>query len=124
MGESELEIFETHKLPAWRIHVTIHELFGHGTSKLLSEESPGKYNFDITKCPISPLTGEPINTWYRPGQTWTGVFGSLAKTLEECRADCVGSYLIADKDLLAIFGYTDSSNPTADDCTLRYEYPF
>lgn len=124
VGESELEIFDTHKLPAWRIHVTIHELFGHGTSKLLSEESPGKYNFDITKCPISPLTGEPIDTWYRPGQTWTGVFGSLAKTLEECRADCVGSYLIADKDLLAIFGYTDSSNPTADDCTLRDEYPF
>lgn len=124
MGESELEIFETHRLPARRIQVTIHERFGHGTSKLLSETSPGKYNFDITKCPISRLTGEPINTWYLPGQTWTGVFGRLATTLEECRAECVASYLIADKDLLAIFGFTDSSNPTADDCTLGYKYPF
>lgn len=116
--ESELETFENYKLPAWRIQITIHELFGHGTSKLLSEESPGKYNFDINNRPVSPLTGKPITSWYLPGQTWTGVFGGLATTLDECRAECVGSYLIADKDLLAIFGYTDLSNPTADDCTL------
>lgn len=115
--ESELEAFETHKLPAWRIQITIHELFGHGTSKLLSEESQGKYNFDIANPPISPLTGEPITSWYRPGQTWTGLFGSLATTLDECRAECVGSYLIADNDLLAIFGYTNSSKPNAEDCT-------
>ena len=122
MQEFELETFETHKLPAWRIQITIHELFGHGTSKLLSEESPEKFNFDITNRPINPLTGEPITTWYLPGQTWTGVFGSLATTLDECRAECVGSYLTADKDLLAIFGYTDSSKPTADDCTHIFHF--
>lgn len=102
--ESELETFESHKLPAWHIKITIHELFGRGTFKLLSEESPGKYNSDITNRPIIPLTGEPTTTWYRPGQTCTGVFGSLATTLDECRAECVGSYLITAKDLLAIFG--------------------
>src|SRR5271163_2214463 len=90
--ESEIETFNAHKLPAWRIQITIHELFGHGTSKLLAEEEPGKYNFNIENPPISPLTGQPIAVWYRPGQTWTGVFGSLATTLEECRAECVGSY--------------------------------
>lgn len=102
--ESELETFESHKLPAWHIKITIHKLFGRGTFKLLSEESPGKYNFDITNRPIIPLTGEPTTTWYRPGQTCTGVVGSLATTLDECRVECVGSYLITAKDLLAIFG--------------------
>jgi dipeptidyl-peptidase III len=114
--ESEIETFNAHRLPAWRIQITIHELFGHGTSKLLTEEEPGKYNFNIKNPPISPLTGLPITMWYRSGQTWTGVFGSLATTLDECRAECVGSYLIADKDLLALFGYTNESEITADDC--------
>jgi dipeptidyl-peptidase III len=114
--DPEMESFNAHKLPAWRIQITIHELFGHGTSKLLMEEELGKHNFEVKNPPISPITGRPITTWYRFGQTWTGVFGSLATTLDECRAECVGSYLIADKDLLALFGYTDKSEITADDC--------
>ena len=115
--ESEVEAFNAYKLPAWRIQITIHELFGHGTSKLLTQEGAGKYNFDIDNRPISPLTGKPISRWYHPGETWTGLFGSLATTLDECRAECVGAYLMADKDLLALFGYTNESKITADDCT-------
>src|SRR5437773_7330866 len=52
--ESEVEAFNAHKLPAWRIQITIHELFGHGTSKLLTQEGAGKYNFDTDNRPISP----------------------------------------------------------------------
>lgn len=117
--ESQTEIFNAHKLPAWRIQITIHELFGHGTSKLLTEDKRGEFNFNINNPPISPLTGQSITTWYRPGETWTSVFGSLATSLDECRAECVGSFLMTDKDLLAIFGYTNESEITADDCAYK-----
>jgi dipeptidyl-peptidase-3 len=116
---SEAATFLQHQYFASYLHITIHELFGHGTGKLLAEESPRRYNFDIEDPPTSPLTGKPIRTWYKPGQTWTGVFGNLATSMEECRAECVGSYLITEPALLEIFGYTEASKITADDSTLQ-----
>lgn len=62
--------------------------------------------------------GEPIILRYLSEQTWISIFGDLATTLDKCKAKCVGSYLITDKDLPAIFGYTNLNNPIADDCTL------
>lgn len=93
----------------------IHELLGHGSGKLLSETSPGEYNFDRHDPPMSPLTNAPIRTWYLPGQTWTGVFGKLATSVEECRAMLVSYYLADDKDILTVFGYDDSTDLSADD---------
>lgn len=97
------------------IVTAIHELLGHGSGKLLSETSPGEYNFDKSDPPTSPLTQAPIRTWYLPGQTWTGVFGKLATSVEECRAMLMSYYLADDKDILAVFGYDDSTNLSADD---------
>jgi dipeptidyl-peptidase III len=105
-----------HAYHAWKLQVTIHELLGHGTGKLLTQSGPAEYNFDVQNPPINPLTGKPVNTWYRPGETWNSIFGDIAASLDECRAESVGSYLIADKELLAIFGFTDESDITADDC--------
>lgn len=51
------------------IGTAIHELIGHGTGKLLTETASGKFNFDHNNPPISPVTGKPIQTWYRPGET-------------------------------------------------------
>ena len=70
--------------------------------------------------PISPLTGEPIATWYRPGQTWTGQFADLATTVDECRAELVGAYLMDDKELLGLFGFNEESEITAEDGKLRF----
>lgn len=97
------------------VTTAIHELLGHGSGKLLSESSPGHYNFDRGNLPISPLTGETIETWYRPGQTWTTVFGNIAPSVEECRAMLVPLYLIDSKELLSIFGYDHTTEITADD---------
>ena len=80
------------------------------------EESEGKFNFDIHNPPISPISGKPIVTWYKPGQTWTGQFGDLATTVDECRAELVGAYLMDDVELLRLFGYDESSEITAEDC--------
>ena len=44
----------------------IHGHIGYGSGKLLSEPIPGEFNFDDVKPPISPVTGNPIETWYKP----------------------------------------------------------
>lgn len=101
------------------IGTVIHELIGHGTGKLLTETAQGEFNFDRNDPPVSPVTGEAIQTWYRPGETWTGVFGKLATTVEECRAFLMSSYLADNRDILGIFGYDQDSTPTADDRELH-----
>lgn len=99
------EIYRKQRDPAFEVQVGIHELLGHGCGKLLQETSPGVYNFDIKNPPTSPLTGEPVKTWYKPGQTWGSVFGATAGSYEECRAECVAMALSCDFEILQIFGF-------------------
>ena len=113
----EASIFQKHKYPAYYIWVVLHELFGHGTGKMMCEGEHCKFNFDIEHPPIDPLTGDSINLWYRPGQTWTGVFADLATTVDECRAELVGAYLMDNKDLLGLFGFDSSSEISPEDIT-------
>ncbi|PVH79291.1 hypothetical protein DL98DRAFT_632565 [Cadophora sp. DSE1049] len=101
------------------ISTATHELIGHGTGKLLAEVAPGKYNFDHTNPPISPVTGEPVKTWYKPGETWISVFGKLAPTVEECRAFLIADYLTDNKSILSLFGYDEHSTPSAEDSEYR-----
>ncbi|KAJ9137352.1 Dipeptidyl peptidase 3 [Coniochaeta hoffmannii] len=114
---SEAEAFQKHKYPAYYWWVVLHELLGHGTGKLLAQDAKGLFNFDSDHPPINPLTGKPIDSWYKPGQTWTGQFGDLATTVDECRAELVGAYLMDDAELLALFGFTADSETSADDLT-------
>lgn len=97
----------------------VHELLGHGTGKLLQETSPGVFNFDHTNPPISPITHRPITSWYKPGETWGGVFGGVAASYEECRAELVAMYLGIETDILSIFGHPD---PTIADDIAYIEY--
>ncbi|KAI0167004.1 dipeptidyl peptidase III [Hypoxylon sp. FL1284] len=117
IDDSEIETFQKHKYPAYYWWVVLHELLGHGTGKMMVEEPAGKFNFDPASPPLSPLDGEPIKTWYKPSQTWTGQFEDLATTVDECRAELVGAYLMDDTELLALFGYTDESEIRASDLT-------
>jgi len=96
--------------------VALHELFGHGTGKLLFEMGPDQYNFDIKNPPVNPLTGQPITNWYSQGQPTSSVFGEMDMSLEECRAEAVAAYLAFDKGILSTMGYSDTSKITADDC--------
>lgn len=105
--EQDLELFQKYRTPAFEVQVGIHELLGHGTGKLLQETAPGQYNFDVAKPPISPVSGKPVTTWYKPGQTWSSVFGSLAASYEECRAECVAMFLGCDFGILKLFGFGD-----------------
>lgn len=107
--EKDLSIYQKYRDPAFEVQVGLHELLGHGCGKLLQETSPGEYNFDIKNPPVSPLSGQPIKTWYKPGQTWGSVFGSIAASYEECRAECVAMALSCDFSILQIFGFGDGT---------------
>jgi dipeptidyl-peptidase-3 len=112
---SEARTFHKHKYSAYYWWVVLHELLGHGTGKMMIQESEDQFNFDVDFPPINPLTGDHITGWYKPGQTWTGQFGDLATTVDECRAELVGAYLMDDKNLLELFGFNDESEITAED---------
>lgn len=118
IDRSEAKTFQRHKYPTYYWWVVLHELFGHGTGKIMIQESENQYNFDISAPPINPLTRKPISTWYKLGQTWTGQFGDLATTVDECRAELVGAYLMDDKELLELFGFNEKSEIRAEDSKL------
>ncbi|TVY82388.1 putative dipeptidyl peptidase [Lachnellula suecica] len=109
ISEADLPIYQKYRDPAFEVQVGIHELLGHGTGKLLQETSPGVYNFDSKSPPTSPLTNKPTTTFYKPGQTWGSVFGSIASSYEECRAECVAMALSCDFEILKIFGFGDGT---------------
>ena len=112
---SEAQQFKRCKSPAYYLWVVLHELLGHGTGRMMVETEEGKYNSDIDNPPFNPITGQPISSWYKPGQTWTGQFEELATTVDECRAELVGAYLMDDVELLGLFGFTAASDVTAAD---------
>ncbi|KAI4155273.1 MAG: hypothetical protein LQ340_001106, partial [Diploschistes diacapsis] len=99
----DLDAYTKHRDAAFEVQVGIHELLGHGTGKILAETQPGAHNFDQNNPPLSPVTGQPISSWYRPGQTYSSVFGSLGSAYEECRAECVAMYLACDMSILKLF---------------------
>jgi dipeptidyl-peptidase III len=107
--ETDLAVYQANRDAAFEVQVGLHELLGHGCGKLLQETSPGTYNFDKSNPPISPLTNKPITTWYKPGQTWGSVFGPIASSYEECRAETVAMALSCDFSVLKIFGFGDGS---------------
>lgn len=100
----DLEIFQKYQSDSFEVQVGIHELLGHGSGKLLLETGPDEYNFDIKNPPLD-LDGKPVTTFYKQGETWGSVFGSLAGAFEETRAEVVAMYLITNRKLLDIFGF-------------------
>ncbi|KAF2702775.1 peptidase family M49 [Pleomassaria siparia CBS 279.74] len=115
--DSELEFFRKHRARAFEVMVACHELLGHGSGRLFLETEPGKYNFDIENPPESLLTGSPIDSCYRVGETWQSVFGKDAGSYEECRADGVALLLVSHKPILEIFGYTNATDIKSEDIT-------
>ncbi|GET85829.1 dipeptidyl-peptidase III, putative [Leishmania tarentolae] len=99
--DADWELYKASIFTATSVNVGIHELLGHGTGKLLSENSDGTLNFD--KNTVDPISGNPVETWYKPSDTYSNVFGGLGSSYEECRAEAVSLYLCLLPDLLEIF---------------------
>ncbi|KAJ3483997.1 hypothetical protein NLI96_g5928 [Meripilus lineatus] len=94
---------------AFEVQVANHELLGHGSGKLFQEGPDGKKNFDPEKV-INPLTGKPVTSWYKPGQTPDSVLGEVSSSMEECRAETVALYLVSNTEILSIFNYTSKQD--------------
>jgi dipeptidyl-peptidase-3 len=107
--DSQQALYKANADQAFEVQVGLHELLGHGCGKLLQETAPGEFNFDHANPPISPVTYTPIRTWYKPGQTWGSVFGTIAASYEECRAECVAMALSCEFSILELFGFGNGS---------------
>lgn len=92
---------------AFELQVANHELLGHGSGKLFKEDEDGKKNFDPEKV-INPLTGKPVTSWYKPGQSPDAVLGEVSSSFEECRAEAVALFLVSQPEILQIFKYVDT----------------
>jgi dipeptidyl-peptidase-3 len=115
--ESERNTYLQHIDHAVEFKVCLHELFGHGSGKLLNEN-----NIDTNKPPKHPLTGKPITTWYASNQRTSDVFGDMFMALEECRAEVIAAYLALNEDIMATMGYTTNSRVTSDDRKLYRQF--
>lgn len=73
--------------------VALHELLGHGTGKLFTQNEDGSFNFD-PETERNPFNGEKVETFYKHGETWGQKFGKLHSGYEECRADSVAMHLM------------------------------
>ncbi|CUG90163.1 peptidase M49, putative [Bodo saltans] len=101
LTDEDWALYKTAFLPAMSVNVGVHELLGHGTGKLFTEDEDGlNFNKDTV---INPITKLPVATWYKKGETWGSKFGGLANAYEECRAEAVALFLGMERDLLEIF---------------------
>ncbi|GAA5829744.1 hypothetical protein JCM3766R1_001288 [Sporobolomyces carnicolor] len=96
------------------VQVANHELLGHGTGRIFQENQDGSLPFEPEKI-INPLTGKPIDSWYKFGETYGSRIGPISSSMEECRAEAVAMYLASNKEILSIFGY--ESDQDRNDCT-------
>ncbi|CED83297.1 Dipeptidyl peptidase III [Phaffia rhodozyma] len=108
LTEDDVVLYKEFESQAWELQVALHELLGHGSGKLFQESPDGTVNFD--RATINPLTGKPVESWYKPGQTPDSVLGTCSSSYEECRAEAVALYLATNEDILKLFKYTDKKS--------------
>lgn len=103
VADRDQELYKSLSSEAFEVQVGLHELLGHGSGKLFMELEDGTRNFEADT--VNPVLGGAVSSWYKPGQTWGSVFGRLASSWEECRAESVGLFLCTDQRVLDIFGH-------------------
>lgn len=88
----EIDLHLKHHKSSLFVIVALHELLGHGSGRLLREKVEFK----------NPIDNSDIHTFYGHNETWHSVFGEIASTYEECRADSVALYLSLFEDVQEI----------------------
>ncbi|KAF5100234.1 hypothetical protein D0Z00_001336 [Geotrichum galactomycetum] len=97
LHEADQALYKKYHADAFEMQVGVHELLGHGTGRLFTATAPAGL--------VHPGTGEPVTTYYAPGETWGSVFGAIAASYEECRAELVAMYLATEPAILETFGH-------------------
>lgn len=98
LEEKDDEMYKRNQRDVFTVQLAFHELLGHGSGKLFTQDRGGDYNFLLGKV-MHPFTDEAVITCYGPGETWNSIFGNISAPFEECRAECVGIYLSAMPEL-------------------------
>jgi dipeptidyl-peptidase-3 len=81
------------------LHVALHELYGHGSGKLLkAEDVVGKNIPDL----LSP--GKIVETYWAEGETFQTVFGGWGPAFEECRAETTALHLACKPEIQEMYG--------------------
>ncbi|KWX13100.1 Dipeptidyl-peptidase III [Giardia duodenalis assemblage B] len=96
--EEYKEIYTRNLSEAMFLNVALHELFGHGTTKLLQES-------DLQNGVLNPLdeSGGRLTTCYKDGETYSSVFGAMSNAFEECKAETTSMCLCTEERILRIF---------------------
>ncbi|PTQ38966.1 hypothetical protein MARPO_0048s0075 [Marchantia polymorpha] len=104
LRDDDIELLKRTKKEVFIVQLACHELLGHGSGKLFSQDSGGVYNFPYGKIK-HPFTHEAVVSCYGPGETWNSKFGGISGAFEECRAECVGLFLSTNSEAMEIFGH-------------------
>ena len=102
-----------------KIHTATHELYGHGSGTLFSEE-------DIKNKAIKDiLSSDPdhtlVTTFYPEGVTYNKAFAAISSSFEECRAETTALYLTYTDDVKKVFGITDPEQKKKFDLIEAYK---
>ncbi|BGP40068.1 hypothetical protein JCM10449v2_004026 [Rhodotorula kratochvilovae] len=109
IAPDEAEAYRAWEDKAFEVQVASHELLGHGSGRLFQEQADGSRNFDAEKT-VNPLTGKPITSWYKPGESYGSRIGPVSSSMEEMRAESVALYLATNKQILDIFGFASQAD--------------
>ena len=99
LHKSDVKLYSELVTEAFEVQVGLHELLGHGSGKMFMGEGSADGI-------VNPLTGAPVASYYKAGETYDSVFGSMGgSSFEECRAELVGMHLSPNPSALAVFGH-------------------
>lgn len=85
-----------------------HELFGHGSGKLIyRDEKTGKCPMKVAD-PLNP--SEFITSCYEKGDSYTPKFGDISSSYEECRADLSGLWLSTYPEMYSLFNWNAANS--------------
>ncbi|KAJ7721691.1 aflatoxin-detoxifizyme [Mycena olivaceomarginata] len=100
----DVDLYNEWDARAFELQVANHELLGHGSGKLFQEDASGKKNFSPDKV-INPLTGKPITTWYRAGQTADSVLGEVSSSMEDfvSKSRIILSLSVTNSEAVALY---------------------
>ncbi|GKT34768.1 Dipeptidyl peptidase 3 [Aduncisulcus paluster] len=112
--------------PCEEVMTSLHELYGHGSGRCIKKDVEAESEGTFTDFPkdaafpteaisgIHKLLGLDLPMSlpktlaearrYQDGETYNGVFGSIASSIEECRAESVSLYLCSCWEVLHVFG--------------------
>jgi dipeptidyl-peptidase-3 len=104
--EKDIELINNFGKTSTKIIVSIKQLIGYGTGKLLRviyDKENNKEESNFNRDLINPLTEKVIDKFYVNYETFEEKFTNIAPVLDECRALLIGLYFCGNESIQEIF---------------------